>query len=139
MAYQPTPLEAFGGAAVNTGYQTLFYDAWTSSPIDTGDKWTVTGAQPTITNGDMTMSAAAGTYNAIRTKDALRANVGYTHVRNAVQLEATAATGAGRFFGLGTPAATPGPAVLAQDGPPRGRRDARLRHRLPRDASVLVH
>lgn len=109
-------LEPFGALQVNNGAQTLFYDAWDVSPIDTVDKWTVTGTSPTIANGNMTMSATASTYNAIRTKDTIRANVGFTLVRNGIALEATAATGAGRFWGLGTPATTPAAAVLVQDG-----------------------
>lgn len=108
-------IEAFGQLLVNNGYQTLFYDAWNGA-LDTTEKWTVTGNAPTIGNGNMTMAATLSSYNAIRTKDTIRANGGFTHVRNGISLEASAATGAGRFWGLGTTATTPAPAVLAQDG-----------------------
>lgn len=109
-------LEPFGALQVNNGSQTWFYDAWDVSPIDTTDKWTVTGTTPAVANGVMTMSPTVSTYNAIRTKDTIRANVGFALVRNGITLETAVGTGAGRFWGLGTPASTPAPAVLAQDG-----------------------
>lgn len=109
-------IEPFGSLQVNNGFQTLFYDAWPTNPIDTTDKWTVTGTTPVVANGNMTMVATLSTYNAIRTKDTIIPNVGFTIVRNGIQLEAAAATGCGRFWGLGTTATTPAPAVLAQNG-----------------------
>lgn len=111
-----TGVEPFGALMVNHGYQTLFYDSWSTSPIDTTDKWTVTGTTPTIASGNMQMSGTASTYNAIRTKDTIRPNVGFSHVRNGIRLEATAATGCGRFWGLGTPASVPSATSLAQYG-----------------------
>lgn len=109
-------MEPFGALQVNNGFQTLFYDSWSTSPIDTTDKWTVTGTTPTISGGNMMMVATASTYNAIQTKDAVRPNVGFSLVRNGFQIETATSTGAGRFWGLGTPATTPAPAVLAQNG-----------------------
>jgi hypothetical protein len=105
----------WGGISVDQGSQTVFYDSW-SGPLDTTDKWTVTGNTPTLTGGVLTMSATASSYNALRTKDTVRPNAGFTYVANGVILEATAAVGAGRFWGLGTTATTPAAAVLAQDG-----------------------
>lgn len=107
--------EPFGALQVNTGLATLLYDAWSSSPIDTTDKWTVTGTAPTIANGNMTMSAALSLYHAIRSKDLIVPNAGFTLVRNGISIETATATGAGRFWGLGTTAITPAPAVLAQN------------------------
>lgn len=109
-------MEPFGALNVNISPMTLFYDAWSVSPIDTAVRWTVTGTAPTIANGNMQMSATPSTYNAIRTKDVLKPNAGFTLNRNGVTLETTAATGAGRFWGLGTPATTPSPTSLVQDG-----------------------
>lgn len=110
-------VEPFGALTVNNGYQTLFYDEWATSPIDTVDRWTVTGTTPGVASGMMTMVATLSTYNAIQTKDNVRPNAGYTLVRNGIRIEgATAAVGAGRFWGLGTPATTPAAAVLAQNG-----------------------
>jgi hypothetical protein len=109
-------VEPFSALTVNTGYQTLFYESWSTSPIDTTDKWTVTGAAPTIANGNMQMPATVSTYNAIRTKDNIRPNNGFTHVRNGIQIEAATANGAGRFWGLGTPATVPSATSLVQDG-----------------------
>lgn len=109
-------VEPFGALQVNNGYATLFYDSWSASPIDTVDKWSVTGTAPTTANGNMQMAATASTYNAIRTKDTVRPNVGFTLVRNGIAIETATATGAGRFWGLGTPAITPASAALAQDG-----------------------
>ena len=109
-------VEPFGALVANTGYQTLFYDEWATSPIDTTDKWTVTGTTPGVANGVMTMVATASTYNAIQTKDAVRPNVGFSLVRNGISIETAVSTGAGRFWGLGTPATVPAAAVLAQNG-----------------------
>ena len=44
-------VEPFGALIVNNGFATLFYDSWSVSPIDTVDKWTVTGTAPTIAGG----------------------------------------------------------------------------------------
>lgn len=109
-------VEPFGALIANAGYQTLFYESWSVSPIDTTDKWTVTGTAPTIAAGNMQMAATASTYNAIRTKDTVRPNVGFSLVRNGIQLETSAATGCGRFWGLGTPASVPAAISQAQDG-----------------------
>jgi hypothetical protein len=109
-------VEQWGAQVVNMGPSTLFYDSWSVSPIDTTDKWTVVGTAPTIATGTMTMPATVSTYNAIRTKDAVRAHAGFTYVANGITVETTTTTGAGRFWGLGTPATTPAAAVLAQDG-----------------------
>lgn len=108
-------LEPFGALSVSTGYSSLFYDSW-SGPLDTADKWTVTGTAPSLSGGNMQMSATLSTYNAIRTKDTVLPNSGFTLVRNGISIETAAAVGAGRFWGLGTPATTPAPAVLVQDG-----------------------
>ena len=108
-------VEVFGALDVFAGYATDFYDTFVG-PLDTTDKWTVTGGAPTFTGGQLVMPATASTYNAIRTKDSIRANAGHHLIRNGVQIEATAAVGAGRFWGLGTPATTPAPGVLVQDG-----------------------
>ena len=109
-------VEPFGALVANTGYQTLFYDEWATSPIDTTDKWTVTGTTPGVASGLMTMVATVSTYNAIQTKDAVRPNVGFSLVRNGISIETAVSTGAGRFWGLGTPATVPAAAVLAQNG-----------------------
>ena len=109
-------VEPFGAMAVNAGFQTLFYDEWPTNPIDTVDKWTVTGTTPVVATGNMTMVATLSTYNAIQTKDTVRPNVGFSLVRNGFSIEAAVSTGAGRFWGLGTPATVPAAAVLAQNG-----------------------
>ena len=109
-------VEPFGALVANTGYQTLFYDVWATSPIDTIDKWSVTGTTPGVSSGLMTMVATVSTYNAIQTKDAVRPNVGFSLVRNGISIETAVSTGAGRFWGLGTPATVPAAAVLAQNG-----------------------
>jgi hypothetical protein len=94
----------------------MFYDSWSTSPIDTTEKWTTTGTAPTIAGGNMTMAATAG-YHAIRTKDVVRPNAGFTYVANGITLEgATAGTGATRFWGLGLPATTPTATSMAQEG-----------------------
>lgn len=108
--------EPFGAMPVNNGYQTLFYDSWSLSPIDTTEKWSVVGVSPSVVSGLMVMSATPASYNAIRTKDTVRPNVGFSLVRNGISIEAAAAVGAGRFWGLGTIAAAPAAASLAQDG-----------------------
>jgi hypothetical protein len=106
----------WGALNTDTGPATMFYDAWSASPIDTTDKWTTTGTAPTIAGGNMTMAATAG-YHAIRSKDTVRPNAGFTYVANGIQLEgATAGTGATRFWGLGTTANTPAATSLAQEG-----------------------
>lgn len=111
-----TGVEPFGALTVNTGFATMFYDAWSSSPIDTTDKWTVTGTAPSIASGNMTMSATVSTYHAIRTKDLIRPGAGFTYVANGISVETGTTTGAGRFWGLGTTAGTPTATRLAQDG-----------------------
>lgn len=107
--------EPFGVMPVNNGYQTLFYDSW-SAPVDTTEKWAIVGVSPAVSSGLMTMAATPSSYNAIRTKDTVRPNVGFSLVRNGISIEAAAAVGAGRFWGLGTVAVTPTAASLAQDG-----------------------
>lgn len=109
-------VEPFGAVSVNMGPQTLFYDSWSTSPVDTAEKWTVTGNTPTIAGGNMTMSVTVSSFNAIRTKDTIRPNAGFTYVANGITLETGTVTGAGRFWGLGTPASSPAPGVLVQDG-----------------------
>ena len=109
-------VEPFGALQINGGFTTLFYDSWPGTTLDTTEKWTVTGTAPTISGGNMQMAATPSTYNAIRTKDTVRPNVGFTLVRNGIQLEMAAATGCGRFVGLGTPSTTPSAVSLAQDG-----------------------
>lgn len=111
-----TGVEPWGALRVSAQWTTLFYDDWGTSPIDTVDKWTTTGTAPSVAAGLMTMPATVSTYNAIRSKDTIRPNLGHTLVRNGITIETTAAVGAGRFWGLGTTATTPAPAVLAQDG-----------------------
>lgn len=108
-------LSPWGALDASTGPATLFYDTWTG-PLDTTDKWTVTGTAPVLSGGNMTMSATVSTYNAIRTKDLIRPNVGHTYVANGVTIETGTTVGAGRFWGLGTTATTPAPGVLCQDG-----------------------
>jgi hypothetical protein len=109
-------IEAFGSLAVNTGFQTLFYESWSTSPINTTEKWTVTGTAPTIASGNMTMSATLNSYNAIQSKDVIIPNAGFSHVRNGILLEVGTVTGCGRFWGYGTPASVPSATSLCQDG-----------------------
>lgn len=104
----------WGALETFTGMSTLFYDAW-STTLDTTDKWTVTGTAPTISGGNMTFPTTAG-YHAIRSKDTVRPNAGFTLIRNGIWLEAAAGTGSTRFWGLATPATTPSATVMAQDG-----------------------
>lgn len=109
-------VEPFGALNVNAGYSTLFYDSWTG-PLDTTDKWTVTGTAPSLALGDMTMSATVSTYNALQTKDVVKPAAGFTYVANGITLEgATAGTGAGRFWGLGITTGTPTATKLVSDG-----------------------
>lgn len=109
-------VEQFGALSVNAGYATWLYDSW-STALDTVDKWTVTGTAPSITVGTMVMPATVSTYNTLRAKNNIIANAGFAYVASGMQIEgATAGTGSGRFWGLGTNATTPGAAVLVQDG-----------------------
>lgn len=109
-------IEPFGALQINNGFQTLFYDEWATATIDTTDKWAITGTAPVISGGNMVMPAALSAYNAIRSKDTVHPNVGFSLVRNGIALETAVATGAGRFWGLGTPALNPTASSLVQDG-----------------------
>jgi hypothetical protein len=111
-----TGMEPWGALPVSLGPSVVLYDAWSTSPIDTTDRWTVTGTAPTISGGNMVMPATVSTYNAIRSKDPIRPGAGFTYSANGITLETAVGTGAGRFWGMGTPATTPAAAVLAQDG-----------------------
>lgn len=108
-------VDPLGALRVQQTAQTLFYDSWTG-PLDTVTKWTVTGTAPTLSAGDMQMSATPSSYNALQSKDTIRPNAGHTLNRNGVTLEAGTVTGCGRFWGLGTPATTPSPTSLVQNG-----------------------
>lgn len=97
--------------------QTLFYDDFTGSSLDTTNLWTnANGTAPTISGGNASFSATVSTYHAIRSQDLMPLGVGYSEFRAGVTLETGVGTGAGRFWGLGTPAVTPAAAVTAQDG-----------------------
>ena len=108
-------VEAWGQLHVTQGAATLFYDDFTSAV--SSDLWTTsTGTAPSITAGRLVPSATVSTYNFTRSVDLMPNGVGYIDVRMGVQLEATAAVGAGRFWGLGTQATANSATSLVQDG-----------------------
>lgn len=101
---------------VNLGPNTLFVDQW-SGTLDTTDRWTVaSGAAPSFSNGQMVMPATVSTFNALRSKPLMPYTLGYQYLAMGMQIEASAAFGAGRFWGFGTQATSPTATSLVQDG-----------------------
>lgn len=108
-------VEAWGQLHVTQGAGTLFYDDFSSAV--SADLWTTTvGTGPAVTNGRLVPAATVSSYNFTRSQDVMPNGVGYIDVRMGVQLETTAAVGAGRFWGLGSQATTPSATSLVQHG-----------------------
>lgn len=94
---------------------TMFYEDFTGA-LDTVNKWTLVGTAFSVSGGFMTFptTAVSGSNTSIPTFSIQSSQ----HFAPAwiVRLEATAATGTGRFWGLGTAATTPAVNSLAQEG-----------------------
>ena len=115
-------VDARGNVEVKDEPTTFFYETF-SAALDTVNSWLVTGTSPTIAGGLATFPTAVSTTSGINSIPVMPVRSSqYLAPAFAVRLETTAATGLGRFFGLGTIPAwvTVGPAPsatsLAQEG-----------------------
>lgn len=96
---------------------TMFYETFAAGALDTVDKWTITGTAPTMSASTGLMTMPTTGTSIITSKAAMNA-VSNAHmlVSSLWAVEATPATGQGRFFGVGTVPTTPSTTSLAQEG-----------------------
>ncbi len=94
-----------------------FYDGFGGAALDTVNRWLTAGTAPAVNNGVLTAPAAVSTNSSTRSRQLFPISASISSKINfVVALEATAATGAGRFWGIGLPAAAPSPTSLVADG-----------------------
>ena len=115
-------VDARGNVEVKDEMSTILYESF-SAALDTVNTWTITGTGPTVAGGLGTFPTAVSTTSGIISIPVMPVRASqYLAPAFVVRLETTAATGLGRFFGLGTTPAwvTLGPAPsatsLAQEG-----------------------
>ena len=109
-------VDARGNVETKDEMATLFYESF-SAALDVINTWTVTGTAPTVAGGLATFPTSVSTTSGINSIAVMPVRASqYIAPAFVVRLETTAATGLGRFFGLGTAPATPSATSLAQEG-----------------------
>lgn len=109
-------VDARGNVEVKDEPTTLLYETF-SAALDTINTWTITGTGPTVAGGLATFPTTVSTTSGINSIPVMPVRSSqYLVPAFAVRLETTAATGLGRFFGLGTAPTTPSATSLAQEG-----------------------
>ncbi len=110
-------VNSWGHLRVSVDPTTLLYDNFNTA-LNTVEKWVITGTAPTISgNGYAAFPTALSTNNSLRSIPVLMSASSQFLQFNVISIiEATAATGAGRFFGVGYGATTPSPTAVVQNG-----------------------